>query len=153
MALVPAIGAVVHGANPAVAATHMAGLLAAIWLARARGRLAQVAGDWLPLVALPFLYAELPYLIGGAGSPFRDAVVQRWESDLFGASPAQTLAGALPSRWLSEVLHGGYISYYLIIYVPPLLLYLRGRRAFTTRSMFSPEAWLGWRSPGRRWLS
>jgi membrane-associated phospholipid phosphatase len=38
------------------------------------------------------------------------------------------MAAALPSRALSELLHAGYLSYYALIYAPPLLLYLRGDR-------------------------
>ena len=91
-----------------------------------RGRLpaARVLGDWLPLLALPILYAAIPAtIVHGDGRVF-DAVVQGWDRALFGTDPARTLAGMLPNVWLSEVLHGAYLSYYAIIYGPPLVLYL-----------------------------
>jgi membrane-associated phospholipid phosphatase len=90
--------------------------------ARANGVLA----DWLPLFAVPFLYAELPSIHMGA---LHDAVVQQWESSWFGVSPAHVAAARWPSHALSELLHAAYLSYYAIIVLPPLVLYLRGDRA------------------------
>jgi membrane-associated phospholipid phosphatase len=131
---IPATIAMVRGGALAPAAAHYAStaMVAALWI---RSRQPASTGmwrlliDWLPLLAAPLLYAELPYLIAGVGAPFRDALVQQWESGLFGASPARTMAAALPNRMLSELLHAGYLSYYALIYAPPLLLYLRGDRA------------------------
>jgi membrane-associated phospholipid phosphatase len=81
--------------------------------------------DWMPLASIPFLYAELPRL---ALTNLHDASVQRWELSTFGTSPAKMLATRWSSPLLSEVLHAAYVSYYAIIYVPPIVLYLRGRR-------------------------
>ncbi|HYD53998.1 MAG TPA: phosphatase PAP2 family protein [Gemmatimonadaceae bacterium] len=81
----------------------------------------------VPLVALPLLYAELGAVIEVLHDGTRDATVLRWERVLFD-EPARTLAARLPSLALSEVLHAGYLSYYPLIYLPPLLLAFRGRR-------------------------
>ncbi len=83
--------------------------------------------DWVPLVLIPFMYAELPLLMAGAGATFHDAAVQGWEAAVFGSSPATTLAERLPVRWISEPLHAAYFSYYGLIFVPPAYLYLRRR--------------------------
>jgi membrane-associated phospholipid phosphatase len=80
----------------------------------------------MPLLLVPFLYGELAYLIGDA--PLHDALVQGWEAALFGGQPARTLAASLPGVAPSELLHLGYLLYYPIVYVPPLVLYLTGRR-------------------------
>lgn len=80
--------------------------------------------DWIPLASIPFLYAELPRL---ALTGLHDGAVQRWELSTFHTSPAQTLAARWSSPLLSELLHAAYVSYYAIIYVPPILLYWRGR--------------------------
>ena len=80
----------------------------------------------IPLVSFPFLYAELPHLL--LSSQLHDDAVQAWEAFIFGASPAHSAAGHWPWLPLSELLHGAYLSYYAIIYVPPLYLYLRGDR-------------------------
>jgi membrane-associated phospholipid phosphatase len=88
---------------------------------------------------MTILYGELPALMAGAagGSAavvYHDSLIQRWETGLFGASPAITLAGQLPSS-LSPLLHGAYLSYYALIFVPPLVLFARrdrGREFQTT---------------------
>lgn len=130
-----------EGARAAtLASVHLTGLALVIAAAltwrsasddssRVRAAWSVVLLDWLPLAAVPLLYAELPFLIAGAHSVFRDAVVQDWERALFGVSPAHSLAGALPYRPLSELLHLGYLSYYALIFGPPLVLYARGRRS------------------------
>jgi hypothetical protein len=82
---------------------------------------------WFPLLLVPALYAELPLLNQLRPGVFHDPVVLGWERAIFGGNPAQSWAGALPSRTLSELLHASYLSYYLIIFVPPALLYLRRR--------------------------
>lgn len=81
--------------------------------------------DWLPLASIPLLYAELPRL---ALTGLHDGRVQRWELSTFDTSPAQSLAGRWSAPLLSELLHAAYVSYYAIIYVPPVVLYLCGRR-------------------------
>ena len=98
---------------------------------RARA-LTNVFADWLPLIIVSFLYTELPWLMaayrGGAAVVYHDAWVQAMEWKFFGTQPSHTLAGALPFTWLSEGVHAGYVSYYGIIYLPPLILYIRRRR-------------------------
>lgn len=88
----------------------------------------RVLRDWAPLLAVPALYAELPDLMYGAGSQLHDQLIQSWEAALFGASPAHVAAGRWPWTAMSELLHLGYLSYYGIIYLPPLWLYLRNER-------------------------
>ncbi len=122
-------------AQAALSVAH-AGAAGILWLAgRTRSR-AVAIGDWLPLALVPLLYAELPYLMG-TDVVYRDGAVQEWEAALFGSQPASTLAASLPFRALSELLHLGYLSYYAIIYVPPLVLYLAGRRAAFGRAVLA----------------
>ena len=47
---------------------------------------------------------------------------------LCGTEPSHTWAARLPSLPLSELLHAGYLSYYAVIFVPALLLFVKGRR-------------------------
>lgn len=121
----------------AILLAHLAGCFVVASLAGTdmttcnRWPLLRFVRDWAPLLAVPALYMELPDLISGAGSALHDQLVQSWEAGLFGASPAHAAAGRWPWVGLSELLHLGYLSYYGIIYVPPLWLYLRNeRRAF-----------------------
>jgi membrane-associated phospholipid phosphatase len=94
---------------------------------RAR-RLLRASADWSPLLLIPALYTELAVLNTAVhGGRYFDELVISWEQALFGGQPSSDWAAAAPSLWLSEPLHAAYLSYYLIIFVPPLLLYLRGR--------------------------
>jgi membrane-associated phospholipid phosphatase len=82
---------------------------------------------WLPLLLVPLLYAELPLLNQALTTGYHDALVLRWEASLFGGNPAQSWAGALPSVVVSELLHFSYLSYYALIYIPPLMLWRTGK--------------------------
>ena len=86
--------------------------------------------DWLPLLLIPALYTELAVLNRAVhdGRYFDDAIIAL-EQVIFGGQPSQEWAAALPNLWVSEPLHAAYLSYYLISFGPPLLLFLRGRTA------------------------
>ena len=103
------------------------GAIGCVWWSLKAKRAALLARDWLPLVLVPFLYGELPYL-RAHWQALGDATVQSWEFALFQTQPARTLAGEAPNLALSEFLHLGYLLYYPTVYLPPLLLYVRGRR-------------------------
>lgn len=84
--------------------------------------------DFYPLLSIPVLYGELAVLnVAVHDGTYFDRRIMGWEETLFGGQPSRELARALPVPLLSEVLHGAYLSYYLIIYGPPLLLYLAAR--------------------------
>lgn len=105
-------------------AAYTAILVAIAAVSRAQRRELVLLRDWMPLLLLPVLYAVIPTTALGTG-PF-DSAIQNIDRSLFGGDVAHTLAGSIPSRALSEVLHAAYLSYYLIIYVPPFLMYARG---------------------------
>jgi membrane-associated phospholipid phosphatase len=99
-------------------------------------RLRRPALDWLTLTIGPLMYVELRWIIAGLGAPHRDAVVAGWERLLFPSNPSATLAPRLHVPWVSETLHLAYASYYLLVYLPPIALYLRGRRdAFVSTTL------------------
>lgn len=128
-AAAPLLATAVHagGTGGAVLSVHivMAAALAAAM--RSGRRWGRVALSWLPLAAIPLLYAELPWLIATVGASFGDPVVRQWEVAVFGGQPARVLAAAVPVAWLSELLHLSYLSYYAIIYVPMAVLFARAR--------------------------
>jgi len=100
------------------------------WVSDRRPRFAAVVFDWYALLLMPLLYVELDRLnIAVHGGRYFDRTVLGWEEILFGGQPSQELASAFPHLVLSEALHFFYLSYYLIIYLPPLYLYLRERGA------------------------
>jgi membrane-associated phospholipid phosphatase len=88
----------------------------------------RTAADWLPLLLIPLLYTELALLNRSVhdGRYFDDVIIG-WEQALFRGQPSQEWAAAAPHLWLSEPLHAAYLAYYFIVFVPPLLLFLRGR--------------------------
>lgn len=128
LALTVTSTAVADRAVPVFLLLHV-GLLGVMWYAMLRGAGGwTLAAEFLPLAAIPFLYAELPYLMAAFGGGFHDAIVQRWELATWGRMPARTLAGAMPTAWVSEPLHAAYFSYYAIIYAPLAYLLAAGRR-------------------------
>lgn len=68
----------------------------------------------------PLLYAELAILNQFLEQGFFDTTVQAWELALFSIQPSLEASRRLPSFFLSELLHLGYFSYYLL--VPAALL-------------------------------
>lgn len=72
-----------------------------------------------PLLLLPGLYSELDILNTGS-IPVYDHLVRQWELLLFGAQISRDWWQAAPSRLWSTVLHGAYLSYYLIVLAPAL---------------------------------
>ncbi len=104
---------------------------------------ARVVADWSPLLIAPAFYWEAPLMAGVLHGPLvYDAVVQHWDAVLFGGQPSQWLSAAWPWISLSEPLHAAYLSYYALVGLPPLVLFVSGRRqgfrrvAFTIALMF-----------------
>jgi len=85
--------------------------------------------DWAPLGIMPLLYTELATLnVAVHGGRYFDDIIIGWEQALFGGQPSQEWAASVPALWLSEPLHAAYLSYYFIIFAPPLVLFFRGER-------------------------
>lgn len=94
--------------------------------------------DWAPLLIMPLLYTELALLNSAIyGGTYFDELIIGWEQTLFGGQPSRDWAAAAPLLWLSEPLHAAYLSYYFIIFVPPLLLFLRADRAEFRGAVFT----------------
>ena len=111
----------------------LAAIVAPTWLRTIRPWLRA----WAPLLAVPFLYAEMPELIRAAGHiDTFDAIVLAWEQAVFASQPAATWAGRWPSAFASELLHFAYLSYYGIIASVPVVLYFTGRRREFSDAVF-----------------
>jgi membrane-associated phospholipid phosphatase len=81
-------------------------------------------GDLYPVVLVPALYSELPPLnLAVWNGRYFDPFIQRIEEAVFGLQPSFEFARALPFLPLSETLHAAYLSYYFIIFVPPVLIW------------------------------
>jgi nucleoside-diphosphate-sugar epimerase/membrane-associated phospholipid phosphatase len=111
-----------------IAGGHLGVLGLVLWMRRVPVRGFSWAGfarDAYPLVALLFLYWELRHLALLFNDAYRDPTVIAWEQAIFGEQLAVTLRQRLPSTVVSEVLHFGYGSYWLLIPVVGATLYLR----------------------------
>lgn len=108
------------------------------WLITRWPRVMGFVRDWYLLALVPALYTELATLnLAVHNGRYFDDIILRWEELLFGGQPSRELAVALPWLPLSEFLHFSYIAYYLIIYGPFVLLYLRGQEADHQRAAFT----------------
>jgi membrane-associated phospholipid phosphatase len=108
--------------------THLAMLGYALAVLSARRAGARPALDWLTLTIGPLMYVEMRWIIAGLGLPHRDGLVAAWEQVLFPSNPSATLALRWRALPLSEALHLAYGGYYLLVYLPPIILYARGKR-------------------------
>jgi membrane-associated phospholipid phosphatase len=112
--------------------------MVAAWLQSRWPRALRVLGDWYALILVPALYSELAVLnLSVFNGKYFDQFVLAWEQALFGGQPSRELAQTWPLLPVSEFLHFSYISYYLIIYGPPIYLYLKGRRAAHQQVVFT----------------
>lgn len=135
-------GAAVLGAVHLAAAAFLAGPRAVDARLHRLGdttrRRLRTALDWIPLLIVPALYTELAGLNRAVhGGTYFDDMIIRWEQALFGGMPSTDWATAAPHLWLSELLHAAYLSYYFIIFVPPLVLFLRGTTEQFRRAIFT----------------
>ena len=101
-------------------------VLLLVLLTRPRlGRVGRTLREIYPLLLLPGLYGELDILNAGPVT-VHDHLVQRWELLVFGTQISQTWRQLAPSQVWSTILHGAYLSYYLIVSAPALYFAWRG---------------------------
>jgi len=95
-----------------------------------------------PVAVTPLLYLELATLNQLLFPGYFDGAVQAWEQALFGSQLSIVMSGWYDALWFSEMLHFGYVSYYVVVPVALIGgLYLGGtdgleRVAFTTALAF-----------------
>lgn len=105
------------------------------------GRTLPFAGilrDWYPILVLPALYTELATLnVAAHGGRVFDEIVIAWEQILFSGQPSLEWARSAPRLLLSETLHAAYLSYYLLLFMPALLIFLKRSREEFRRAVFT----------------
>lgn len=141
--LVSAVAFAVTG-HVTLVVTHLVLLGVLGWATYARTSAAEVVFDLAPLmIVIALAYAEVPTLIGAFAMPFHDPTIQRLEGAVFGMQPAHVLAAKVPNLFVSELLHAGYLSFYLALSIPPLLLYASRRRfAFSQTVLTLIVTWI-----------
>jgi membrane-associated phospholipid phosphatase len=89
------------------------------------GPVGRTLRELYPLFLLPGLYSELDILNSGS-VPVHDALVQQWELFVFGSQVSREWWQAGTHTLWSTVLHGAYLSYYLVISAPALYFAWKG---------------------------
>ena len=140
LAVVTVVALARAAANPGcwwlVVSHALAALL--VWLVTrpGLGPVGRTIREIYPLVLLLALYSELDVL-NASGIRVHDALIERWELALFGFEPSRDWWQGAPSRFWSTLLHGAYLSYYLILSVPAVWLVARGNHAAVRRFVLS----------------
>jgi membrane-associated phospholipid phosphatase len=109
---------------------HVAILLVGFWWVGRPAQHPTLRGffrDAYPLLFIAFLYWELRYLALLFSAGYNDPLILRLEEALFGSQLAMTLSQYFPYVWLSELMHFFYASYWFLLPVALVGLYLRGR--------------------------
>ncbi len=87
----------------------------------------QVLRDWYPISTILVFYLEIPPLAKMARQRYLDDKVMEFEGRLFNGQPSMYLSERFSSKWLSELLHLCYFSYYPIVFGLAGILYFQGR--------------------------
>ncbi len=118
----------------AYALTSM-GVLALGMLPHPRRALLTVLRICYPLLLLPFLYGSLQYINRALSSGYYDSIVIAAEARVFGMQLSQELYKLIPSRAISEVLHGCYLLY--IVLTPTVAVAMALRRRWNALEVFT----------------
>jgi len=103
-------------------------------------RIGSFLHTFYPILLLAGLYSELGILAARRGPDVvfaHDDVVQGWEQSLFGLQVSYEWIRRAPSVFWSGVLHLAYFSYYPIVVLGPLAVWLRGNREGAERVVFA----------------
>lgn len=92
------------------------------------GRFRKVLHGVYPFVLWSLAWSEIGWLYDLTTPVIHDPAVQAAELALFGIHLNHVMPGLLDWGWLRELMGLSYLSYYLLILGPPLVLGLKGRR-------------------------
>ncbi|MFH1214063.1 MAG: phosphatase PAP2 family protein [Candidatus Neomarinimicrobiota bacterium] len=81
----------------------------------------------LPLFTLAFYYTQCAAWDNLIFINTFDPLLMKWDTAIFGRALNLVLAPAVNSQFVDELMHGFYVSYYLIVFVPALLMLKRNR--------------------------
>ena len=101
---------------------------------RTSGRAGIFLGEFYPVLLLFAIYTEVGLSNRVRGISY-DHIVQSWEQLVFGSQPAREWMIQCPSPLLSNLLHLGYLSYYLIVLGVPLALWFNARKPAASKTI------------------
>ena len=87
----------------------------------------QILRDCYPIATILIFYLEIPPLTQMVLQGDLDDKIMEFEGQLFNGQPSIYLSEHFPSKWLSELLHLCYFSYYPIVFGLAGMLYFQGR--------------------------
>ncbi len=82
-----------------------------------------------PFILFGALYSETDYLNNILFKNL-DSIVEKVELWIFGLHPSIVFSNYFPQKWFSELMNFGYFSYYFLIILLPLWLFIRRRDSF-----------------------
>jgi hypothetical protein len=100
------------------------------------GRPGMLLREIYPLLLLGALYGALDILNSSRGTDVFDPLVMGWEAAVFGGQISRDWWRSAGSPFWSTVLHGAYLTYYVIIPLPPLYFAATRDQAALQRSVF-----------------
>ena len=78
-----------------------------------------------PVLLLTYFYGETSILNNLIFTESLDPLFIRWDEVLFGFQPSIEFSVRYPQKWISEILHFGYFSYYILTFGVCFIFYLR----------------------------
>jgi len=82
-----------------------------------------------PFILFGVFYSETDYLNNILFNNL-DSIVEKVELSLFSLHPSVLFSKYFPQKWFSELMNFGYFSYYFLIILLPLWLFIRRRDSF-----------------------
>ena len=97
----------------------------------------RIFGDLYIIIGFIFLYNEIGYLCLMVFPDYFDQILINLENIIFGIQPSVEFARWAHNTILSELLHMGYVSYFLLIVLLPLILYFTDKKEESRKVLFS----------------
>lgn len=89
-----------------------------------------------PLMMLAYLYSETDLMNNFLFAENLDPFFSGVEESIFGMQPSLVFAESIPSNLFAELMYFGYFSYYLMLVIVPVYIYLRVGEGPANRVMF-----------------
>lgn len=80
------------------------------------------AHTWIPIVSFLFYYLESTILDNVIFPETFDPILYRWDFAVFGVALNRVLGPAAGNLFLDEIMHMLYFSYYLLLFVPAIIM-------------------------------
>lgn len=117
---------------PWLALAHAAAATLPWMLARVPARqwgIGAALREMYPLILLAAFWTELDVLRSAAPPASNDHAIARLDEALFGTHLHAEWMPRMDALWFSELMYFSYCAYYVLIFLPPIVVAIQGRRA------------------------